>query len=274
MAERADGRSIELKIYPLFSGSPGFDGYNRWVLVLEDITSRITYEEKLLQAEKVASVSMLSAGVAHEINNPLTSILTNVQNLISEIKDEEILDLLRLIEQETRRIARIVKELLDFSSSQRNITGGTNIAACVHNVIQLIGYYLTNKKDIHIKVEIPDHLPLLNISEDMFKQILLNIIKNSLEAIVNSGEIEIQAWEINPNNVCIQIKDTGVGIPKEILPRVFDPFFTTKDSGIGMGLSVVYGILQRSGGNISIKSEIKRGTTVILTIPTFRETKE
>ncbi len=265
-----DKRTIEIKVNKLNIASEGKDKIKKWVLVIEDITNRVAYEEKIIQAEKLASLSILSAGVAHEINNPLAAILTNVQNLIMDDENKDSLDTLKIIEQETRRIAKIVRELLDFSSSHNNTINETDAEMCLQNVINLVNYYLVNKKNINIHLDIEKNIPYLLVDEDSLKQILINIIKNSFQAIEYNGDIWIKLYKKDCNYVEINIKDNGKGISPKILNRIFDPFFTTKEDGIGMGLSIVYGILKRCGGDIFLESKEGYGTTVKLIIPIKR----
>ncbi len=162
----------ELKLYPI-DGHDERDTERRktlgCILVVEDISRKIEFEEKIFQAEKLSSISMLSAGVAHEINNPLGSIMTNVQNLLDEEEDEERSTSLRWIEQETRRIARIVRDLLEFSSSNLDRTQESDVNAVIEETITLIGYSLKKTQDIRITTDLGAEIPRASISQDEFK---------------------------------------------------------------------------------------------------------
>ncbi len=265
----SSGSSFEIKFYPLFERE-GETTSVHCIMVIEDITAKVAYEEKTRQAEKLASISMLSAGVAHEINNPLSSILTNVQNLMHAEKELDRLEDLRLVEQETKRIARIVRNLLEFSSSPRAGASATDINACIRATLRLLDYALKSEDGVSIHTSLSAAIPPAAIGEDEYKQILINLIKNSLEAMGNRGVIQIEtSFETARSMVQCSVADTGRGIPKELLPRVFDPFFSTKgnEGNSGLGLSVVYGLVAKFKGTIEIESEEGVGTTVRIALP-------
>jgi signal transduction histidine kinase len=265
------GKTLELKLYPLAAGPAGADGRQRCVLIAEDVSRRITYEEKIFQAEKLASVSMLSAGVAHEINNPLSSILSNAQNLIEEESDTEKAESLKLIEQETRRIARIVRELLDFSSPRPLATEGSDANEAVRSTLRLMGYSLGKAALVRIDSTLDPELPRVTLAEDELKQVLINLLTNSLQAIEGEGIVSVQTARTVAGNAELLVSDTGRGIDRDALPRIFDPFYTTKRDGTGLGLSVVYGIVARAGGTIRAESEKGQGTTMRLELPSAQE---
>ncbi len=265
----SSGRSFEIKFYPLFEREQERTSVH-CIMVIEDITAKIAYEEKIRQAEKLSSISMLSAGVAHEINNPLSSILTNVQNLMHAEKELDRLEDLRIVEQETKRIARIVRNLLEFSSSPRTGPSETDINACIRATLRLLDYALKSEGGISIRTDLGASIPRAAIGEDECKQILLNLIKNALDAIGNSGSMRIEtSFDAAHSVVQCSVADSGRGIPKELLPRVFDPFFSTKgdEGNSGLGLSVVYGLVSKFKGTIGIESEEGVGTTVHIALP-------
>jgi PAS domain S-box-containing protein len=265
----SSGDSFEIKFYPLLEHETASTSIH-CIMVIEDVTAKIAYEEKMRQAEKLASISMLSAGVAHEINNPLSSILTNVQNLIKTEKELDRLDDLRLVEQETKRIARIVRNLLEFSSSSPAENPCNDINACIQKTLQLVDYSLKQGSGVSVAVRLSPELPPAAIGEDECKQIILNLVKNSLEAIGPAGAIRIETeFLASESMVQCRVSDTGRGIPKELLPRIFDPFFSTKrdEGNSGLGLSVVYGLVSKFRGRIEVESEEGRGTVVRISLP-------
>ena len=272
-------RVYEVKLSPM----DGHDGQNTeerknlgCILVVEDISRKIEFEEKIFQAEKLSSISMLSAGVAHEINNPLGSIMTNVQNLLDEEEDEERSISLKWIEQETRRIARIVRELLDFSSSNLGRTQQSDVNTVIEETVSLIGYSLKKTQDIRIRKEFDFDIPRARISQDELKQIVINLVKNSIHALDGSGEILLRtSYKADDDRVEVSIRDSGKGIREEDVPRIFDPFYTTKDNGegTGLGLSVVYGIINKYKGTIAVNSKEGEGTQICLAIPTVTDVK-
>lgn len=264
----------EIKLYPLYAVRSGKNG--QCVLEINDVSRKYELEGKIFQAEKLSSLSMLSAGVSHEINNPLGSIMTNVQNLLAEENNEETRTSLRWIEQETRRIAKIVRELLDFSSSELDKNEGVEINACISDVIRLINYGLEKEKRVEIINEFQTNLPTAIISSNELKQVIINLVQNSIQAIDGKGKINIKT-HLNKNRkkICIRIKDTGTGVDEEAMLHIFDPFFTTKANGkgTGLGLSIVYGIIKKNSGAIDVKSKKGFGTTVTLTIPVSKNVK-
>jgi len=266
-------RVYELKLYPFYSCEGDFREASGCVFMADDISAKLELEQKIFQAEKLSSISMLSAGMAHEINNPLGSILTNVQNLIDEEANPERQVSLKWIEQETRRIARIVQELLNFASSDSGHVPGSDVNRVVEEVIGLVGSSLARESRIRIDTRLAPALPPSVVSTDELKQIVINLIKNSIQAIEGEGRILVRT-RLNgrEGRISLSISDTGKGIPKEVVPRIFDPFFTTKGNGegTGLGLSVVYGIVTKYNGAIAVSSREDRGTRIGLSLPLLK----
>jgi two-component system NtrC family sensor kinase len=251
------------------------------------MSERIAAEARMIQADRLASMSMLSAGVAHEINNPLSSILSNVQNLISETPEGESVEALRIVERETKRIARIVRQLLDFSAPRYPGASASepfprcSPAAVIGDLVMLVGYPFRAEGRIKIVQDVAADCPDAAIAEDELKQVLLNLIKNALESIGQKGRIVVGAKAI-PEGVEMSVQDDGPGIPEELLGKIFDPFFTTKAMraegtvGIGLGLSVVYGIVTTRGGRIVAENapEGSRGAILRVLLPAAKDRKE
>ncbi len=275
-----DGSTYELKFYALMD-DPGLSsgralrGRVHCILIIEDVSRRIAYEEGIFQAEKLAGISMLSAGVAHEINNPLSSILTNVQNLIASTEqDSPASEDLRIIEAETRRIGRIVRQLLDFSQAHREGRSSTDVNGSVTETIQLLRYSVKKESHVTVEAELGEALADAAVEPDEFKQVLINLLRNSLQATGSGGTITVRTGLSEGGEaVELVVRDTGCGIPKEARSRIFDPFFTTKGTkgNTGLGLSVVYGIVKKYGGSVSVESEEGSGTTMRVTFPAQRE---
>ncbi len=261
-----NGTVYQIRLYP-FSSS---HGVSACVFMAEDISAKTELEEKIFQAEKLSSISMLSAGMAHEINNPLGSILTNVQNLIGQEADAGRTVSLKWIEQETRRIARIVQELLNFSSADSGHSTGADVNAVVREVIRLVGLSIAPEGRIRMDARLAADLPPAVVSTDELKQTVINLLKNSIQAIRGPGRILVSTrLGRGGGRISLAVSDTGQGIPAEIVPRIFDPFFTTKSNGegTGLGLSVVYGIVSKHNGTIDVKSREGRGTRICLNLP-------
>lgn len=281
----AHGRSFDIKLYPL--GAAPRHGRSRCIVIVEDVSERLASEARVIQADRLASMSMLTAGVAHEINNPLSSILSNVQNLMSENDGGEGDEALRIVERETKRIARIVRQLLDFSTPRYRILTTDAIsarcspAAVIGNLVLLVGYPFRAEARVEIVQNVDPDCPDVAIGEDELTQILLNLMKNALEAIGGEGRIEVRGARA-PQGVELSVTDSGPGIPEDIIGRIFDPFFTTKNSGaqgdvgVGLGLSVVYGIVTTRGGSIRAENSPAsvgrgRGATLRVFLPAARD---
>ncbi|MBI9101228.1 MAG: HAMP domain-containing protein [Spirochaetales bacterium] len=257
----------ELKVYPLGSEQKSGSNTRRCILLLEDISQKVEYEEKIYQAEKLSSLSMLSAGIAHEVNNPLSSILSNVQNLIYDEKDPEKKELMVLIEDETRRIANIIRDLMEFTSQDQETAPVSDPLAIGLEVCKLLKHSAgkVNGNTPEIIVHHDGKIPMTAISTGELMQIYINLVQNGLHATGLKGPVTMNI-EGNEDDemVTLSISDQGCGIETANIPRVFDPFYTTKSNGegTGLGLSVVYGIIKKYDGEITISSNEGSGTEV------------
>ena len=249
-----------------YAPAPEKTDSQRLLLVLDDVTERTNAEHAMFQAERISSLSLLSAGAAHEINNPVGSIMINAQNLLEGETDRSRRRTLEWIVTETRRIAHTVRRLLDFSAADSRTLGGVSLGEVVR---ETVSYFDRGKADgPRFKLEIADSLPTVSIPAGDFRQILINLIQNASESRSGSVKIHIQAQN-EAGTMLMRVTDDGPGIDESVRGRIFDPFFTTKGSsgGTGLGLSVVYGILKRYGGDIRVESSSAGGTTMVMIIP-------
>jgi two-component system NtrC family sensor kinase len=235
---------------------------------------------KLLHQDKMASLGKLSASVVHEINNPISGILSLVMlmNRITEggklqQKDlEQFGQYLRLIETETRRISRIVSNLLAFSRHSKMEFGTVQINQLIEKTL-FLNANLLKLHTIRVEENLAPDLPDLTGSEDRLQQVFMNLVSNAAEAMeAGRGErvLRIETRQVREKEwVSVVFADTGVGIPEENLPKLFEPFFSTKKKGkgVGLGLSVAYGIIQEHGGSIHVQSKEGRGTTFAIELP-------
>lgn len=263
--KRMGTQTFEIQVYPL--PTPGEPDQVGRLLLLANISQKVELDEKIFLAEKLATISMLSAGIAHEINNPLSSIINHVQCLIKDESDEENLESLRWMEQESFRISEIIKQLLDFSSNQTQENKVADANEVISEVLRLIDYSLKDKVQIHTRLE--DDLPGANIGKNELRQITINMLTNAIDACEGEGDITIQTQSEKGKNVWISFQDNGEGIPEEICSSIFDPFYSTKahGKGTGLGLSVVYGIIQKNQGSIKVDSTPGQGTTFDIRFP-------
>ncbi|MBN2061217.1 MAG: cache domain-containing protein [Deltaproteobacteria bacterium] len=236
---------------------------------------RASSESKLIQSEKQASIGRLAAGVAHEVNNPLTGVLTYTHMLLRrEDISDDVRDDLKTIADATDRVRKIVKDLLDFSRQTEINRESIDINILAKSAISLIEKQAL-VKGVNIRFDEGTDLPTVTLDRSQFQSVILNILLNALDATEEGGEITISTGvslstsEERRRGVEIVIEDTGCGMTPQILDRIFDPFFSTKDEGkgTGLGLSVSLGIVQRHGGTIKVKSEIDKGSAFFIWVP-------
>ncbi|MFW6130153.1 MAG: PAS domain S-box protein [Atribacterota bacterium] len=247
------------------------------MVIVRDITQRKRTQEELIQANKLASIGRLAAGVAHQINNPLSALYAEVQWLIERSKkDSELTNSLEFIEDVTERISKIISNLLTFS---RDVSDGKldfyNVNSIIKSCIKLLERRFS-KSNIKVEKSLQEDLPNIKINKGGLEQVFLNILHNSVDAMTEGGKIEIiTRKETKRDFIEIVIKDTGKGIPEKNLSEIFDPFFSTKPSniGTGLGLSVVHGIIKRFGGNVGARSTVNKGTEISISLPIDKERK-
>jgi PAS domain S-box-containing protein len=237
-----------------------------YVLVLEDITEKKKIEEELFRATKHASVGRLAAGVSHEIGNPLASISSLVQELLSEDGSTFLKGSLNTIHQHVNRIARIVRNLGDFARLYPRQRVPTDLKDILQNTIDLVRFD-KNFRKIEVRTDIRS-TRALKLDPDQMQQVFLNLLLNARDAMPDGGKLDISVMQ-SDNHVEMVFADTGGGIDDEVKDKVFDPFFTTKGPtrGTGLGLSICYSIVKDHGGTIEIDSEKNRGTKFIIKIP-------
>ncbi len=237
------------------------------IIVFEDITEKISLQQQLLTSEKLASIGLLSAGVAHEINTPLTGISSYVQMLQKKLTDPHYAEILEKIETQTDRVGRIIKNLLNFarnpsdSSFQR-----VDLKESLQEIISLIEYKL---KNMNIELELVlAPVPPFHAQGERLQQVYINIILNALDAMPQGGKLRIELSQTG-REAAVKITDTGAGIKAEHLSHIFDPFFTTKGigKGTGLGLSISYAIIKEHEGRIQVESEPGKGTSFTIVIP-------
>lgn len=227
-----------------------------------------TLHTQLVWSEKLAAMGQLVAGVAHELNNPLTAIMGFGELISDAITSARTSDQLKRLMNETRRMKRITDNLLRFSRRSSADANSANLSPIVQEVLTLCEYY-TRKSQVTVETDIPPNLPLLAINEDEIKQVLLNLFNNSCDALqgaVGSKQIKIRTYHAGGRAV-IQVEDSGPGFSN--LSRALDPFYTTKPvgKGTGLGLSVCYGIAKRRGGDLRIENVQPHGARVTLEVP-------
>jgi PAS domain S-box-containing protein len=261
------GLLVNVGISPFRTGEAQQAG---WIIVLEDVTDRAYLEEQLRLSEKMAAIGLLAAGVAHEVNTPLTGISSFTQMLLDRSDvDEPKRQLLEKIEQQTFRAAKIVNSLLNLARPSGGETGPVDVNVVVTDVLSLLEHQFKMTR-----VQVRRHLSASPVVvagvEYKLQQVFLNLFLNARDAMPKGGWLSIDT-RLEGTDAVVEVADTGVGIPSEHLARIYDPFFTTKSDGrgTGLGLSVSYGIVQEHGGQLTCESQPTQGTRFRLVLPAF-----
>ncbi|HEX8456008.1 MAG TPA: ATP-binding protein [Pyrinomonadaceae bacterium] len=266
-----DNRSLILNIAfaPLRRADRG--AHTGALVVLEDVTGRVRLEEQLQQREKLSSIGLLAAGVAHEINTPLTGVSSYTQMLLGMLASSDPKHkLLEKIHRQTERATGIVNNLLNFSRTG-NATefGEVDVNRVLDDTLQLLEPQL-RQSQIEIVRDYDTTLPHAYGNAGKLQQVFTNLLLNARDAIPDGGRITLSTATEDNDSVIIHVADTGIGIAAENVARIYDPFFTTKGvgRGTGLGLAVSYGIVQEHSGHIAVNSAPGRGTTFRITLPT------
>ncbi|MBY0147258.1 ATP-binding protein [Neobacillus niacini] len=246
---------------PLFHEDGSREGL---VIIGRDITTLRQTEERLSRSEKLSVVGELSASVAHEIRNPLTSLKGFVQLL--QMEDDKHQDYYQIMLDELNRINHIVGELLLLAKPQHLQYSKQAIQKILKDVISLLGVEAT-LYNVQIESNFPKEDLIIECEPNQLKQLFINLIKNSIEASKNGGTIWISLKQIEDNQVSITVKDNGSGISRERLEKIGEPFYSSKEKGTGLGLTVSFKIVQSHKGTIHFDSEIDLGTTVDIILP-------
>jgi two-component system NtrC family sensor kinase len=236
-----------------------------------------TTQNRLVQTERLASMGQISAGVAHEINNPLSTILLYSHMLLKQhrAQDPESEDI-QMIVNEATRCRYIMRGLLDFARQSRVVKARTNLEALIREVVANLGLKAQGT-GITVSCQIEDELPELMLDGEQIRQMLTNLMQNGMDSIQGEGEVTISAgiaaaegWAI------LRVRDTGSGMPPEVIKQLFTPFFTTKQlgKGTGMGLAIVYGVVKMHSGDVTVDSAVGKGTTFLIRLPLVEKAKE
>lgn len=258
---------LNVAVAPLRSISSAQTGA---IIVLENVSSRVKLEETLQQSEKLSSIGLLAAGVAHEVNTPLTGVSSYTQMLLGMIPETDPKHaLLQKMQRQTDRATNIVGNLLNFSRTGNIVESAEiDINKLLDDTLQLLEPQL-RKSNVEIVKNYTTSPPLIFGNGGKLQQVFTNLILNSRDAMASGGRITLVTENMNDGEVNVEVTDTGEGISEENLNKIFDPFFTTKGvgNGTGLGLAVSYGIVQEHAGTIEVQSETGSGTTFKLSFP-------
>ena len=238
------------------------------LIIFDDITDRAELERRLVQADKLSSIGLLAAGVAHEVNTPLAVISTYAQMLAKQVsEDDQKSKLLEKIAKQTFRASEIVNSLLNFSRTSPTDFGEVDLNRVIRETVGLVDHQF-QKTGVATRLMLAEDVPPIRGNAGKLQQVFLNLFINARDAMPGGGSLTVRSWAENGFGH-IEIADTGQGIPPEHLARIYDPFFTTKGpkKGTGLGLSITYGIVQEHNGIIEVDSTLGRGTRFRLEFP-------
>ncbi|MEI9973147.1 MAG: ATP-binding protein [Ignavibacteriota bacterium] len=242
------------------------------LIIFDDVTDRAELEQRLVQADKLSSIGLLAAGVAHEVNTPLAVISTYAQMLAKQMAEDSPQKTLILdkIAKQTFRASEIVNSLLNFSRTSSTSFGDVNLNRVVQETLSLLEHQL-QKSGVRITTDLDAGLPPIHGNTGKLQQVFLNLFLNARDAMSGGGSLEVRTWR-DGGTVKVDVADSGHGIAPEHLRRIYDPFFTTKGAqkGTGLGLSVTYGIIQEHGGSIEVTNRPDGGARFRLELPVSR----
>lgn len=242
------------------------------VLLIEDITERVALERSARQAEKLAALGTLSAGLVHELNNPISVISSRIELMLQEAEERrlppQVRDDLQVLHRHAQRVARIARGLLSFARQSPGDRRLLDLNQIVEDTLLLMEKQVS-KEGIMVRRSLAPDLPPMEGDPNALQQVVLNLLTNARDAMDDGGEIRIETGTVDgrPGWLRLVVSDNGPGIPLEHLPKIFDPFYTTKADGTGLGLSISYGIVREHQGTIDVQSQPGKGTTFVLAFP-------
>ncbi|MGD9900216.1 MAG: ATP-binding protein, partial [Calditrichaceae bacterium] len=238
------------------------ESYTNLEIKIEERTKALKEAQfQISHQEKMASLGLMAAGIAHEIGNPLTGISSMAQIIKRKSTDPKLIEYLDTILKNTERISKIVRELVDIAKPSSYEAGIVNLNDIIHNAAEFVKYD-RRSKNVNLELELDPELPELHLVADQLLQVFINVLINAVDALTEQNDKIIIRSFLNGNDVKVQFEDNGVGIPDEHLKKIFEPFFTTKEvgKGTGLGLSVSYGIIKNFNGRIDVKSTPGKGS--------------
>jgi PAS domain S-box-containing protein len=251
----------------------------RALVFLRDVTLKRLHEMQLIQTEKMSSIGVLATGIAHEINNPLTSVAGYAEALLRRFRDEPSLGTdvrlevfpkyLEVIIRESYHCKGIIGSLLNFGRKSDGLLGTVNINGILLEILELLRHH-PNYGEMEVAADLTENIPAIIGDASGLRQVFMNLMINACHAIKDGGRVDISStYSDRDKALYVQVRDTGCGIAHNVIDRIWDPFFTTKEvgKGVGLGLALTYNIVKRHGGEISVKSTVGKGSQFTVRLP-------
>ncbi|KAA0255871.1 MAG: hypothetical protein EDX89_03930 [Acidobacteria bacterium] len=261
------GEVLEVESHPLTLP----DG-RRWALLVERVvTEQQKLQARLLHQEKMAAFGLLSAGIAHDLGNPLASVEAQLQLLDDASLPPEAAGVVAGVRGELARLRRLLRELVDFARRRRTEVALVDVRSVVEDALRVVRHD-PRMRGVALETEFDPEAPPVTVVEDHLVQVVLNLLLNSLDALPRGGRLRVAVVAVR-GRVVLRVEDTGSGMERSVLARCFEPLFTTKEpgKGTGLGLSIARDILRAAGGGIELHSAPGRGTTAVVTLPAAEE---
>ena len=255
---------VRLTVNQFLDASGKLTGY---IFIAKDITETKKLEYQVFQAEKLAALGQLSAGMAHEINNPLFVISGRLEILKQEALAPKLKETINLIDSQTNRIRKLVDRILKFARKSTLALEAVDINEIIELALPLINHNISPSVKVEIKKSFEKDMPKISGDADQLEEVFLNIIINAYHAMPDGGVIKITTRNFQNLYAQIQIADTGIGIPEANFKNIFMPFFSTKGQGTGLGLSICHNIIKNHNGSIELESQTNQGTTFTIKLP-------